>query len=665
MKNCLPLLVFILLLNNVSLFSQNFTKGSEYCSYRKSQIKDISSVMLDSPNSPKHKFDVLNYSLNVDIYNCFIGTYPNNFTGSVEVMFRIDTALNTIGLDAYNNSIAIDSVKMNAISYTHTNNILTITLDQTYQPGQVATVKIYYRHLGVVDDAFYASGGFVFTDCEPNKARRWFPCYDHPSDKATMEITARVPVNVKMASNGRLQDSINSGNEIFYHWVSAHPVATYLMIITAKVNYKLDIVYWTNPFVPGATPTPMRFYYNNNEYPSQMEQIIGPLATYYSEHFGNHELEKNGFAALNNQFSWGGMENQTLTSICPGCWYESLIVHEFAHQWFGDAITCATWADIFLNEGFATWSESFWTENSGGYDAYKDGIEYEANEYLQGNPGWPIVNPSWAYNPPNSNTLFNYAITYAKGACVVHQLRYVMGDSAFFAGLIDYATDTNIKFKSAVIEDLKLKMEQAYGQNLDWFFDEWLMKPNHPVYQNTYNIVDMGSNTWRVHFLAKQTQSNPVFFQMPLEIRIRFADATDTVVTVMNVTNSQLFEFFFNKQVTNVYFDPDNEIVLKEASLTVGIEDPSYVPGDFLIGQLSPNPSNESCLLSFDLPSQQKITIVISDLSGKSIQILNKGDFAAGSHEIGINTAGLSTGMYLCTFKADNFSSTRKLIVNH
>ena len=568
MKKIITILSLIFIFINFNLYAQIETKGSSFCSNKKmnSPLMKIEEFL----SAPLHSFDVLDYNLDLDIYNCFISPYPKSFKGSVIVTFKVDSTLNSISLNAVNTSLVIDSVRLSGISFTHTNNILTINLDRTYAVGETTQVKIYYRHNNVSDNAFYASNGMVFTDCEPEGARKWFPCWDRPSDKATVELRAKTPATVKLGSNGRLADSTKIADTIYYHWISRDPVATYLIVITAKVNYGLDIVNWINPSNPNDT-LPIRFYYNAGENITAAKQRIIPLTTFFSQTFGEHPFEKNGFAtiAAGAGFTWGGMENQTLTSLCPGCLgvaYENLMAHEYAHQWFGDMITCATWADIFLNEGFATFSEALWSESKGGYAAYKKDINDDANYYLSANPGWAISNPNWAVTTPNTNTLFNYAITYAKGACVLHMLRYVLGDTLFFNGLKSYATDTFLKYKSAVISDFKNVMASSSDQNLDWFFDEWIYQPNHPLYQNGYYFLQNGSN-WEVGFQAKQTQTKTVFFKIPIEIKITFTTGADTLIRVMNDVNNQMYYFTFTRQPSTILFDPDNQIVIKTATL--------------------------------------------------------------------------------------------------
>jgi hypothetical protein len=344
------------------------------------------------------------------------------------------------------------------------------------------------------------------------------------------------------------------------------------MVMSAMVNYNLDIVFWRTLSNPNDS-IPIRFYWNAGENTTNLNNIktkILPMTTWFSQKYGEHPFEKNGFATLNSQFTWGGMENQTLTSLCPNCWSENLVSHEFAHQWFGDMITCATWADIWLNEGFATYSEAIWYEYTGGYSSYKSSITGDASSYLSGNPGWPIYNPSWAITTPPVGTLFNTAITYAKGSCVLHMLRYVLGDSTFFHVLKNYATDVvNFKHNSATTADFISKVNEVTGQDMTWFF-QWVYQPNHPVYANTYNFTSLGGGQWQVAFKARQTQTNAPYFVMPLTLRVSFTSGSDTTIRVMNTVNDQVFAFRFGRQPTSLAFDPNNDIVIKQGGTSVG-----------------------------------------------------------------------------------------------
>jgi len=573
MKAGMILLCTVLLGWSFTSFGQDLTKsGSELCSEKKSRAEYLITEG-DSPGSPRHAFDVLNYELYLDIYNCFITPYPKSFTAHEVITLRVDSTLSEIALNAVNTSLVIDSVRLAGVSFTHTSNILTITLDQTYNTGDTVQVKIYYRHNNVTDNAFYVSGGFVFTDAEPEGARKWFPCWDKPSDKATIDLTTRVPATVKLGSNGRLADSTTVGDTTYFRWISRDPVATYLMVISAKVGYNLDIVHWRTLSNPNDS-IPIRFYWNAGENTTNLNNIktkIVPMTTRFSQLFGEMAFEKNGFATLNSQFTWGGMENQTLTSLCPNCWSENLVSHEYAHQWFGDMITCGTWADIWLNEGFATYCEAIWYEYTGGYASYKSSINSDASSYLSGNNGRSIYVPAWVTTTPPINELFNTAITYAKGSCVLHMLRYTVGDSLFFLALKEYAADVvQFKYNTAVTADVVTKFSQVTGQDLSWFFNQWVYQPNHPVYANTFNFTSLGGGEWQVAFKARQTQPNPAFFAMPLELRISFTAGADTLIRVMNTVNNQVFSFRFDRQPLSLTFDPNNNIVLKQGTTGTG-----------------------------------------------------------------------------------------------
>ncbi|MFA4851997.1 MAG: M1 family aminopeptidase [Bacteroidales bacterium] len=636
------------------------SKGSWQCYQNKIHHKDF--LPDKSTNSPKHSFDVLKYTLDLDLYNCYSYPYPHSFYGQEIVRFKINTALNSIQLNAVNMSMDIDSVGMSGISYTHNNDILTINLDQTYNSGEITDVKIYYHHLNVSDNAFYTGNGIVFTDCEPEGARKWFPCWDRPSDKALLDLTAKVPDNVLLGSNGRLQDSIHIADTIWYNWVSRDPVATYLTVITSKVNYNLDIVYWPMISDP-SVKVPIRFYYNTGENPTPIENIIVDMTNFYSTIFCEHPFEKNGFATIDTLFPWGGMENQTLTSLCSGCWGEYLTAHEFAHQWFGDMITCGTWSDIWLNEGFATYIEALWSEHKYGYTQYKNRIDYDADTYLTDNPGWEIANPNWAVTTPPLFELFDYAVTYCKGACVLHMFRYTVGDSLFFESLKQYASDTvDFKYKSAVIPDFITKVNTVCGQNLDWFFNEWLHYPNHPVYANVYNIVNNYNGTWAVDFTANQVQTNAGFFKMPIELKILFLNGSDTIVKVINDQNNQWFQFLFNKQPTAIIFDPNNNIVLKEGT-TVGINEYDSDNPSLILYQNNPNPFSDNTQIVFELPTGAPVKIAVYNVYGKLISVIADKTMNAGKHEIEFSSSSLSQGIYFYSVESGKYKQIRKMVV--
>ena len=665
MKKIISILFILAFISSVS--AQQFTSGHSYCAWKK-QHSPLPTLGGDSPNTPKHKFDMLNYEMHVDIRSCFISPYPHNYTAWEIIKFRVDTALNQITLNAIQTSLQITAVSVSGVSFSQSNNILTINLDRTYNPNEIVFVRIDYNHLNVSDGAFYTGSGGVFTDCEPEGARKWFPCWDKPSDKATFDLTVKVPANVKLGSNGRLNDSTLTGDSLYYHWISRDNVATYLMVMTAKVNYNLNIVYW-HKYLNPADSIQMRFYYNSGENPQNIMNIINNMTTYYSSKYGQYPFEKGGFTtAPSSGFVWGGMENQTLITFCPNCWQANLTSHEFAHQWFGDQITCGTWADVWLNEGFATYSEAVYYEYTGGYSSYKSDIVGDANEYMSQNPGWPIYNPSWADTTPDVNTLFNTAITYDKGACVLHMLRYVIGDTTvFFNCFRNYTADTaNFKFKSSVTNDMVASFSTTYGQDLSWFFNEWVKQPNHPQYQNVWGYTQVGSN-WQLGFRAVQTLATTTFHQMPITLRISFTTGSDSTIVVMNNVNNQFWSWTFNRQPTNLVFDPNNDIVLKTASLVLGIDPVTKVPAVYSLSQNYPNPFNPTTKIKYDVPERANVVMKIYNALGELVMIPVNETKEAGQYYYELNASNLASGVYFYDFSAKgnvgSFNDTKKLVL--
>ncbi len=664
MKKNLWLCCVCCLLFPLTALSQNANDRKIERNVPTSHTDMIPAVQSVPAISLQHSFDVLNYTLSLDLYNNYSTSPSHSFTANEVITFVVDSSLNSIALDAVQSSLGIDSVALAGQSFSVSQNSLTILLTAGYAAGDTVRVKIFYHHKNVQDSAFYAGAdGMVFTDCEPEGARKWFPCWDKPSDKATLDLTARVPSTVKLGSNGLLVNTTTSGDTLIYHWRSRDPIATYLMTISSKINYQLDILYW-HTFSNPNDSIPMYFYWNtgdSTQWLHHIEQVIGPMATRYSMLFGEYPFEKIGIASLDSMFPWGGMENQTLINICPNCWNENLISHEFAHHWFGDLISPATWADIWLNEGFATYCEALWDETVNGYTAYKNAIDADANGYLQSNPGWPIYNPEWAASTPDLGTLFNYAITYEKGACVLHMLRYVLGDSIFFAALKSYAADPGFTFANASTDDFIRKINSVTGQNLNWFFDEWIKQPDHPVYNNTYAILSGN----QVQLKVEQTQSSPAFFQMPIELKISFSDGSDSTIRVVNSSNGEIFTFAFNKIPTAFTFDPNNNIVLKQGTTTkvLSITTGKELPLRFSLEQNFPNPFNPTTIINYQLPIANDVTLKVYDVLGREIATLVNEKKLPGTYNVDFAGSNLTSGVYFYRLTAGSFVSTKRMVL--
>jgi len=662
LRNCI--IAILLCGSTVSSQAQKMT-GAQLCSLKR--MKQYGTIMKElSPNTPQHSFDVLNYTLSLDLYSNFLSPYPESYQATNTITFKVDSTLNAIQLNADHSSLTIDSVSLAGKSFSHTGNILTVTLDSTYHPNATVSVRIYFHHNNIADGAFYTSSGMVFTDCEPEGARKWFPCWDRPSDKATLDLTAKVPTSVKLGSNGRLADSTKIADTIIYHWISRDPIATYLMVVTGKVGYNLDKEYWRKISNQNDS-IPFLFYWNADDsvaWLRNIEREILPMATYYSTLFGEYPFEKGGFSTIEQGagFVWGGMENQTLISLEYNGWDEDLVSHEFAHHWFGDMISPATWADVWLNEGFATYCEALWDEHTGGYAEYKNTMLLDANYYLTENPGSPIYDPQWAISTPDVAAMFNGAITYYKGACVLHMLRYTLGDSLFFASIKAYATDSvNFRMKNVVTDDFVEKMSDVSGQDLHWFFNEWLKEPNHPRYENTCSI-DPGTRT--VTVTLNQTQSNAPFFTMPAVLKFSYDSGPDSTIRVINNVNNQKFTFTFTRNPTSVVFDPDDDIVLKENGSLVSVkQDAGSRPWSYHLDQNHPNPFNPATHFGFTIAETRLVILKIYDVLGKEVATAVNATMKPGVYSIPWDAAALPSGIYFYRLQAGQFVQTKKLVL--
>jgi aminopeptidase N len=403
---------------------------------------------------------------------------------------------------------------------------------------------------------------------------------------------------------------------------------------------------------------PLAYYvFNENMASAQAGVARLPAAMrLFSNLFGPYPFQAEKYGMTQIGF-YGGIENQTNTIInnMSPEWF-IVAVHELAHMWFGDMITCVDWHHGWLNEGFATYCEALWTEHTGGVEAYKN---YMARlEYFEGGS-------LYLQNVSDPFEIF-IGIIYRKGAYTLHMLRGVLGDSLFFKSLYQYSQQFDLRYAHATTADFKAVCESVSGLNLDFFFEQWFFDELYPIYQYDYT---QDPTTLKTTVLIKQIQREngwrPVF-EMPIQLKFNFIGGQDTLITVWNNEESQAFTFDFADHPIGMALDPDKWILRREEYAENILPDASY---EFYLHQNHPNPFNLLTTIRFDLRKTSEVTITIYNTLGEAVRTLvEKKVLTAGSRYIrwdGRNNSGneVATGLYFYQMKTAGFIKTKKMLL--
>ncbi|MBV6420786.1 MAG: hypothetical protein DAHOPDDO_02048 [Ignavibacteriaceae bacterium] len=611
------------------------------------------------------KIDVTYYGLDLTIT-----TSPNYLTGRIIIGVKADTTtINSCFLDL-RSFLIVDSVLINGLSalFTHTNNLINITLDQTYNEGESFTLEVFYRgvpsgtNFGGFDFSTHNGSPIISTLSEAYSGPYWWPQKDTPGDKAdSSDVWMTVASNLIGVSNGTLESVVDNGNSTkTYHWKNHYSIANYLISLAISNYTQYDTYYH---YGQSDSMVIMNFIYPENfNYVKPIVEETDEMITVFANRYGEYPFiqEKYGHA----EFEWGGaMEHQTCTSM--GFWGSGVISHELAHQWYGDMITCADWHNIWLNEGFATYSEAVYVEAKSGKAAYNSQILSEMNsaKNAQGSV--------WVQDISNEWEIFDGSRTYSKGCVVLHMLRGVVGDSTFFDITRTYSAHPSVSYGVATTEDFQAIAESVYGQSLDYFFQEWIYGENEPTYTVGWNKSFVGGDIYNISLNINQVvNSNPSFFTMPVQIRIN-TTLGDTTVTLFNNAQTQNFQFQVIGNPGSIVFDPGNWI-LKNNTIITEVENISQ-PFSYGLEQNYPNPFNPSTTIEFSVPQNGFVTIKVFNVLGKEIATLINEQVMAGKHKIDFNATGLSSGVYFYKLlvsdlqskdgKMENFAETRKMIL--
>ena len=610
----------------------------------------ISTLIFAQPDIEETKeiasFEAFNASLHWDVPEKFIGQEydlkyhrfywivdpaKDSIRGSVTSYFTaVENNLAQIDFSLQDNMI-VDSVIYHGatVTYTHASDIVAITLPSALPTGTLDSLCVYYHGEPAGMSGFgsfivdtHGSGvPVLWTLSEPYGAYEWWPCKNDLSDKIdSIDIFVKHPAAYKAASNGLLQSETPVGGDIIAHWKHRYPITTYLVAI-AVTNYAvynesyalsqgsllMQNYVFPEDSVTAATATPtleavMQFY----------DSIIAPYP------FMN---EKYGHA----QFGWGGgMEHQTM-SFMGGFGYE-LMAHELLHMWFGDAVTCGSWHDIWLNEGFAVYFTAL------NYERFTPNIYWmpwktQTVNYITSEPDGSV----YVYDTTSVSRVFSSRLSYSKASYVLHMLRWVMGDSAFFQGVRNYYNDNY--FDYGTTDNLVSHLEASSGLSLTEFMDDWFYGEGYPIY--SINITSLSGNDVRVKMQQVSTHASVSFFEMPVPLQF-WNNGNDTTIVFDHTFSGEEFDVDLGYFPDSVIFDPTLWICSKFSTVYVGIEEESPL-------QLNayPNPAND--FIEFSLPSiSEAVSISVFDVNG--LLVLKSENINASKCRLDVSS--LSSGMY-------------------
>ncbi len=612
---------------------------------------------LNGPHSssafPDPHIDVTYYKLDLNV-----AVAPFYLRGRVTVKARsLVDSLREISLDLAD-AMTIDSILIETTraGFNRSNGTVRIGLDRSYRINEIVGLDICYRGVPLTTGfGSFVSGGhagvpWVWTLSEPYGASDWWPCKNHPTDKAdSVDVWVTCQSSLKVGSNGKLTATIDNGNGTHtVKWSERYPIATYLVSI-ALTNF----AEFSNWFRYSPTDSMQVLNYVLPEHIqdalANLPKAVDALRIFCNA-YGLYPFinEKYGHSEFG---SGGAMEHQTMTSTTT--FNENTIAHELAHQWFGDLITCANWQNLWLNEGFATYSEAVYAEAEYGEVAYWSAMNFRMGNALR------AIGTLFLQDTTDVSGMFQTDRVYSKGATVLHMLRHVLGDSVFFRALRCYVADPRLRYNVATTEDFEQVCETVSGQRLEYFFNEWVYGEKYPRYDLQWQLDSAGHRA-TVTIDQETGTANPSFFTMPIDVRL--ATATwDTTVVVFHQYSGQRFTIETSHAPTRVMLDPDHWI------LREGLER-DLLPVDFGLDQNYPNPFNPSTRIQFRLPHRAVVSLKVFDILGRELATLIDGRMEAGFHSVpwdGTDNSAvkLSSGVYFYRLLSEGVALTRKVVL--
>ncbi len=572
----------------------------------------------------------------------------DTINGYAEHRFTALTSMTDIYFDM-DAALTADSViyHQTHLSFSQSNGQIRITLPSSLAAGSTDLLRIYYHGnpastgFGSFETSVHNQVPILWTLSEPYGAMGWWPTKQDLIDKIdSIDITIDYPALIdghamQGVSNGLVaHDTIINGRRIT-RWHHGHPIPAYLVAIAVTDYARFDL----QAGIFQSFPVQNYVYPEDSARAAGQLPVIVDIMDYYESVFGQYPFsdEKYGHA----QFGWGGgMEHTTITFV--GGFSRGLIAHELAHHWFGDNITCASWPDIWINEGFATYSEALTQEYLDGQAAFEGWRRYAIRGITRRPHGGVYKHGA---DTLNIGELFSWYNTYLKGAMVLHMLRFRLGDSTFFDGLRNFLQNYSYDFAST--EDFRQIMEQTSGSDLQEFFNDWVYGKGFPDYR--VNWQQISSGVYNVSLKQNPTDNSVDFFETPLRIRLTGDSSQVYDTIVFHDHNNQSFVLTPGFDATGIEINPGANILIGQ---TEYLRSPAYRwTADLL---QFPNPIGDSWQVWIREPARFH-RMYLADMTGKIIL-----DGLRPFREI--HTGFLPAGTYLLVVETDDKVLTEKLI---
>ncbi|TGD57527.1 M1 family aminopeptidase [Flavobacterium humi] len=613
------------------------------------EMKSASEMMAVAVNPNTQNYDVtyskLEFTVNPSVLNV---------SGKVTTTFKALSNMNTVVFDFYkkaSGAFTISSVKKDGASLAFSHNStheLVITLPATLTAGNSATIEIIYSGVPSTLEGAFTIGSHngnpvLWTLSEPFGARDWWPCKQDLNDKIDngIDVYITAPSQYVSVANGIEPEApIIVGANKTTHFRHGYPIAAYLVAI-AVTNYQIfnqqgGLGTAQSPFFPI-----VNYIYPEESATTQASLAVTPdIINFYETKFGPYPYrnEKYGHARANLS---GGMEHTTVSFMQS--WSRGLIAHEMGHQWFGDKVTCGSWKDIWLNEGITEYLSGLVVEQfdgPSGFVSWKDGKSLNVTSVANGAVYLTDVEAT------NVGRIFSNRLTYNKGAMVTHMLRFKLGDTNFFQGLRDYLNDPTLSYAYAVTPQFQAHLETVFGSSLQEFFNDWVYGQGYP----TYTINAHNSAPGQATIQISQTQSDPSvsFFEMPVPVRLTGGAGQQLDVILNNTADAQSFVVNVPFVVTGVEFDPNKDIISRNNTATLGME--NFNPEGAI--QLYPNPVADVLTISIPESFTLEKVVLFNALGQKSLE----------TNQLEIPVSQLAPGIYVAAFETSNGTFHKKII---